>query len=788
MSAHDLQADAPGGDRRDARASRAGLPGRDSWSRETLDASTDGYMAWSAVREGGAIVDWIVVDANSMTRERWSWVVGEIVGVSASRLNAAVDNSQFFELFAAALEAGQRQVLELQLALPGGQGGWRRVEATPLDHDTVSVITRDISRERYLETTLDRERQRLHARPWYSTEDATDVAAEARFASRTISVLFLGSGVVAFANSVISNLDHVDIRALRVTGLLSALIAFVVSFLPWERHFRLVANGIVLFTLGFLLASDYFDHYSRSEAALAVYPVFFILLIAWTGLTRPKGAATIAACVSAPVLYWILAAGGRSTVGWQCLLVTIPVAAVLGEVLSWNSYRARALTNIEMQRRLHDPLTGLANRTMLSIRLDHALALVRRSPGALAVLYLDLDHFKYVNDTFGHNIGDDVLIETAARLRSTARESDTVARIGGDEFVILCEDVEDLLATTEVAQRFLDVIDHVFCLDSNTARVTMSIGIAFSSDGSETAETLLQNADLALYRAKEAGRARFEIFGETLRHEVAVRRELELALRQAVPRDELRVYFQPIIATETGAIASFEALARWERPGYGLVPPKEFIAVAEETGLIAELGAWVLENACRQAASWMTRWPERRIGIAVNLSGHQIMTGHVVELVQRILTTSGLDPRLLTLELTESTLIDNSANTEPLLRALRDLGVNLAIDDFGTGYSSLTYLRRLPINVVKIDQSFIRAIGTEREDTAIVAAVINLARNLNLHVVAEGVETPQQLATLVQLNCASLQGYLFSRPRPGDELSRLIERESSWLPAESALH
>lgn len=780
---NDSRAEVGGAVEDDGRAAGLSLAERDAWSRETLDASGDGYMAWRAVRDGDEIVDWIVLDANSLTRERWASVVGDIVGVSAARLNSAADNSRFFDLFAEALATGERQILELQLALPAGTGGWRRVEATPLDGDTVSVVSRDISREHYLESTLERERRRLHARPWYSTDEMTDVKSEARFASRTVCALFLGSGVVAFANSSISTLDRVDVTGLRVTGLLSALIAFMVLLLPWERHFRIVANGLILGTLVFLVASDQFDHYSRSESALAVYPVFFILLIAWTGLTRPKGAATIAACASAPALYWILAAGGRSSVGWQCLIVTIPVAAVLGEVLSWNSHRARALTNIEMERRLHDPLTGLANRTMLSMRLDHALALVRRSSGALAVLYIDVDHFKDVNDTFGHNIGDDVLIETAARLRSTARDTDTVARIGGDEFVILCEDVEDLHATTEIAQRFLDVIATNFSFDANTARVTLSIGIAFSSTGAETAETLLQNADLALYRAKQSGRARFEVFGDTLRHEVAVRRELEVALSQAVPRNELRVYFQPTVASETGTIVGFEALARWERPGYGLVSPGDFISVAEETGLITELGAWVLANACEEAASWTARWPERRIGLAVNLSGHQILDGNIVELVEHTLTTSGLDPQLLTLELTESTLIDNSANTEPRLRALRGLGVNLAIDDFGTGYSSLTYLRRLPINVVKIDQSFIRTIGTEREDTAIVAAVINLARNLNLHVVAEGVETPQQLATLVQLNCEHLQGYLFSKPKPAHELPQLIEQPTSWLAA-----
>jgi diguanylate cyclase (GGDEF)-like protein len=750
---------------------------RDAWPRETLDASSDGYMAWRAVRDGDAIVDWIVVDANALTRERWAGVVGDIIGVSASRLNAAADNSQFFVLFSKALESGEPQTLELQLTLPAATGGWRRVVATPFDGETVSVVSRDISRERYLESALERERRRVHVRRWYSTDGAADNAAEARFASRTVAPMFLGSGIVAFTNGLISRLDHVDVAALRLTGVITALFAFVVLLLPWERHFRLVANSLVIGTLVFLVASDHFNHYSRAESAVAVYPVFFILLIAWAGLTGPKGAATIAACVSAPPLYWILAAGGRSSVGWQCVIVTIPVAAVLGEVLSWTSQRARTMTNIEMQRRLHDPLTGLANRTMLSIRLDNALARVRRGHGALALLYLDLDHFKHINDTLGHNVGDDVLIEAAARLLSAARESDTVARIGGDEFVILCEDVEHLRATTEIAQRFLDVIGTTFALDTNAARVTLSIGIAFSDHGTETAETLLQNADLALYRAKQAGRARFEVFGETLRRQVAVRHELEVALRQAIPRNELRVYYQPIIEADKGTTRGFEALVRWERPGFGLVAPDEFIPIAEETGLIIDIGAWVLDHACHRAAGWAHDWPARPLGISVNVSGRQLATTDIIDTVTATLARTGLDPSLLTLELTESTLIDDAVGTQTILRELRALGVNLSLDDFGTGYSSLTYLRAFPINVVKIDKSFVRTIGTEREDTAIVSAVLALAKNLDIAVVAEGVETREQLAVLLHLQCPYLQGYLFSRPRPVNDIPELVEAE-----------
>jgi diguanylate cyclase (GGDEF)-like protein len=764
----------------------AGMPARerDEWGRATFDASPDGYTVLRAVRDGCTIVDWQVVDANALVRERWAWVVGDIVGQLSSRLNQAADNSQFIAVYEHALETGERQVLEIELKLPAAKGGWRRLIVTPVDADTVSVITRDISRERYLASALERERTTRPAR--FALGGAADTADQARLARGTAAVLYLGSGVVALANGFISHLEGVDVGALRVTAVVSALFALLILVLPWKRHFTVVSNAVVAGTIAFLVVSDAFDHYSRSEAAVAVYPVFFILLVAWAGLTRSRGVATMAACASAPALLWMLAAGGRSSVGWQCLIVTLPVAAALGEVLSWNADRARMLTKVEMQRRLHDPLTGLANRVMLSAQLDHALARARRGLGSVGVLYIDVDHFKSINDTLGHSAGDDVLIATAECLRASARESDTIARIGGDEFVVVCEDLDGVTGATDVAQRVLDAIVTADVSGSPQARLSFSIGIALSEHGEETTDALLQNADLALYRAKQEGRARFEVFGETLRHQFAVRRELEDALREGIPRDELRVHYQPIISAENGEIVCFEALARWQRPGYGLVPPGDFIPVAEESDLIVVLGAWMIRRACDEAAAWVRRWPERRIGVSVNVSGHQLRHGDVNHHVRQALATSGLDPRLLTLELTESTLIDNSSHAQPMLRELRELGVNLAIDDFGTGYSSLTYLRGLPINVVKIDQSFIRAIGTDREDTAIVAAVIALARNLDLRVVAEGIETPQQLATLVHLNCEQMQGFLFSRPVPPEELAELVMRDRAWLDAEAA--
>jgi diguanylate cyclase (GGDEF)-like protein/PAS domain S-box-containing protein len=424
---------------------------------------------------------------------------------------------------------------------------------------------------------------------------------------------------------------------------------------------------------------------------------------------------------------------------------------------------------------LHDPLTGLPNRVMLTDRLEQALARVRRHDRMFGVLFIDLDRFKTVNDTLGHTTGDRLLVEAAARIKSAVREIDTVARIGGDEFVGLFEDIGGVHHATEVAERVLAAFRVPFRFGDDKIQVSASVGIALYSDGTETADAVLANADRAMYRAKDNGRNCYHLFDEAMQQWVTARVALEAALRQSVARHELRLFYQPIVAADTGMIRGFEALVRWQRPGFGLVLPEEFVPFAEETGLIVDIGRWVVEEACRHAASWARRWPERRLGISVNLSSRQLLSGDILDVVAGALAHSGLDPTMLTIELTESTLIEDAVGVEMILRELRRLGVNLALDDFGTGYSSLTHLRSFPIDIVKIDKSFIRAIGTEREDTAIVAAVIALGKNLDVRVVAEGVESHEQLAVLLQLQCPYLQGYLFSVPRPIDEVAGLVE-------------
>ncbi len=424
---------------------------------------------------------------------------------------------------------------------------------------------------------------------------------------------------------------------------------------------------------------------------------------------------------------------------------------------------------------LHDSLTGLPNRLMLTDRLDQAIGRARRNALMFGVLFIDLDRFKSVNDTLGHTIGDRLLIEAAARINAAVREIDTVARLGGDEFVVLCEGIEGIHHATDLAQRIIDALQVPFRFGDDEAHVSASIGMALSAEGTVTADAILANADIAMYRAKDNGRARYELFDEAMQQWVANQVALEAALRLAAPRGELRLCYQPIVAGDSGAVHGFEALVRWDRPGVGIVGPDEFIPTAEDTGLIVEIGAWVLDEACRRAASWAQRWPGRHLGIAVNVSGRQLLSDGFLDVVTDTLARTGLDPARLTLELTESTLIDDAVAAQTLLRDLRALGVNLSLDDFGTGYSSLTYLRAFPINILKIDKSFVRTIGTERQDTAIVAAVLALAKNLDLMVVAEGVETHEQLAVLVQLHCPYLQGYLFSPPTGDDAIAALVD-------------
>jgi diguanylate cyclase (GGDEF)-like protein/PAS domain S-box-containing protein len=426
---------------------------------------------------------------------------------------------------------------------------------------------------------------------------------------------------------------------------------------------------------------------------------------------------------------------------------------------------------------LHDDLTGLPNRALLLDRLGQALARARRQQSTVAVLFLDLDHFKVLNDSRGHAAGDELLQAVAGRLRDVIRPSDTVSRFGGDEFVIITEGVSGGDDATLMGERITKAVEAPFLLSAGEVFVSVSVGIALAGDDA-TPETLLRDADVAMYRAKERGRARTEVFDEMLRVRSRARFETETDLRRAIERGELTVEYQPVVAVQDGTVVGAEALVRWQHPERGLVLPGEFIPLAEEVGLVMPIGAWVLEESCRQARAWVDSVPPGTpFTVAVNLSARQLLLPELVDLVVNALDRAELHPLYLRLEITETVLMEDVDFAIERLLGLRDLGVRLAVDDFGTGYSSLSYLRQLPVDLLKIDRSFVEGLGVDPHNSSIVAAVVALAEALGLFALAEGVETRLQVAELKSLGCQFAQGYHYAPPLPAAEFGALVGRK-----------
>ncbi len=436
--------------------------------------------------------------------------------------------------------------------------------------------------------------------------------------------------------------------------------------------------------------------------------------------------------------------------------------------------RKRAEVQLAHQA-LHDPLTGLPNRTLFLDRLALALARVQRRPSAVAVLFLDLDRFKVINDSLGHETGDRLLVEVAARLSAVLRPGDTVARFGGDEFTILCDDIDGARDAITIAERVGEAVAAPFVLEETEAFLTASVGIAMADEPDARAASLIRDADAAMYRAKEKGKSRFELFDAVMRARAVERLEVENALHRAVERDELQLHYQPIYDIATRTIVGVEALARWRHPVRGLLMPEQFVALAEETGQIVEVGDWVLRQACLQHRRWRRERPDAPpLRLSVNLSARQLQQKSLVADVACALADTGMDPANLCLEITESVVVEETEAALQAIEALRAEGVLIAIDDFGTGYSSLRLLKDLPANMLKIDRSFVAGLGRDAQDTPIVQTVIRLADALGLQAVAEGVETPEQLAELVAAGCGLAQGYHFARPAEASVISRLL--------------
>ncbi|HEV7858980.1 MAG TPA: EAL domain-containing protein [Pyrinomonadaceae bacterium] len=427
----------------------------------------------------------------------------------------------------------------------------------------------------------------------------------------------------------------------------------------------------------------------------------------------------------------------------------------------------------------HDALTGLPNRTLFADFVKLAIERAKRQDVySFAVLFLDLDRFKYINDSLGHTYGDQLLIEIARRLEKCLRSVDTVARFGGDEFAILLDGIKDSSDAIKVAQKIEEELLLPFNLGRHEAFTSASVGIALSTTGYEHPDDILRDADTAMYRAKDAGKARYELFDTEMHSRAVLRLNLENDMRRAIERQEFRAYYQPIMHLETGKVAGFEALARWEHPERGLVSPTEFIPVAEETGLIVPIGLWMLEEACRQMHEWHCQSPANRLlTISVNLSGKQLMQPDLIEQIEQILCGTGIEPRCLKLEITESVVMENAEVVTVMLNQLRALNIRLSIDDFGTGYSSLSYLHRFPVDTLKIDRSFISRMGPDNENNEIVRTIAKLAQNLGMEIVAEGIETEEQLRQLSLLACEYGQGYLFSHPLSAEATSGFIQRD-----------
>ncbi|MCP3868001.1 MAG: EAL domain-containing protein [Gammaproteobacteria bacterium] len=430
----------------------------------------------------------------------------------------------------------------------------------------------------------------------------------------------------------------------------------------------------------------------------------------------------------------------------------------------------------------HDPLTGLPNRLLMNARLEHIVAQAKRNPTGFALMFIDLDRFKNVNDSYGHALGDQLLIEVAERLRVKSREQDTIARIGGDEFVIILERLYSSEDAASLAEKFIETLDHPFRIDEKEIFITPSIGITLFPDDGTTPEVLLKNADIAMYRAKEQGRHGYSFYTSSMTAQVKERLSLETHLRRALQRNQFELYYQPQLVAKDSGIVGVEALLRWHHPELGMLLPGQFISILEETHLIQEVGEWALIEACRQVNEWDQEGLPR-IRLAVNLSAKQMFPASVSQRLGTILQSHGLGHGRLELEITEHSLMEEDEGTTAMLDSLQDLGISLAIDDFGSGHSSLTRLKRLPVHCLKIDRTLVKDIATDSDDQAICQAVVALGHSLGMRVLAEGVETREQSDLLQSIACDEQQGFLHGRPVPARVLRQMLLQQQRQGPA-----
>jgi diguanylate cyclase (GGDEF)-like protein/PAS domain S-box-containing protein len=788
------------------------------FARSALENADVGFVVFRAVRHEAGI-DWEVLDANAYVRRHW-----DPAKVSGSRISTHADRvtrNALGPLLDRALACGEPIEVDHEMNRPEGGTTWRRVRATPVADDVVVTMTYDIgelvnARGRAaalaqhssdivaitdpdaglswispaVEAILGFRPEDLVGRCTVDLVHPDDVASVVeRFLSvsddsslhRTVELRLRRSDgeyqwfLCSIANrtgdpdvrGIVLSMHDIDARrrsedALRMSesrmrGILETAADAIITvddagmILDFnkaaERIFRVPAIEV--------LGSRYTDMLQGPEAALQLSE-------------RTYGAATS----GEPIELLIARSDGEQFEARISVSSTTIDGRTLTTAIVRDVTKEKEAGRALEQRGLYDELTGLASRKLLIDRLAEAVRRAKRRRRVVGVLLLDLDRFKHVNDSLGHDVGDALLVEVAARLRAAAG-GDTVARLGGDEFVVLCDEARDIDEISDRAGRLDEVLRAPFSLRGIEVMLTASIGIAVSNGGDEVADELVRHADTAMYRAKDRGRGRIELFDERMQTLVSARLDLESTLRRAIDRDELVAYYQPIVAFTSGRPTHLEALVRWQRPDLQLVPPDEFIGIAEETGLIHPIGEWMLDRAAHDCAIWQSAAPG--VGVSVNVSPRQFDNPTIVEAVARVLRDTGLAPELLGLEITESVLVDDADETVALLDELKALGVRIALDDFGTGYSSLTYLQRLPIDELKIDRSFVGVLEDESADLNLLQMMIQLGRAFDLKVVAEGIDTDRKLRRIQRLGCHFGQGFLFARPAPFDQVMQRFE-------------
>jgi diguanylate cyclase (GGDEF)-like protein len=562
------------------------------------------------------------------------------------------------------------------------------------------------------------------------------------------------------------------IAAMYLTGMHAIRLPGSILFDP--RYMAAsVLTGVLLSIIGFSAAQNLRELGSRLSGAfcllLAILGQHFIAMAGVSAIPGPERLLGPEVWGSGPLAVFV------ATITSAILLLSF-----FGTVFDQHLESKRAQAQIRYLAH-HDGLTGLPNRILLNERIAHALEAARRSGAGIAVLCVDLDRFKFVNDLLGHDGGDRLLIEAAERLRGNVRGSDTVARLGGDEFAVVQTLKHNPRTEAEnLAKRIVRHFAMPFEVQGNQIECGASIGVAIYPDDGSTGAVLLKNADTALYRAKQDGRGRYCLFEPEMDLRMQQRRALEQDLRHAIERGEMQLHYQPLFDCSSGQLDGFEALLRWTHPKHGPIPPDKFIPLAEECGLISSIGTWVLKTACAEAVSW-----QQALRVAVNMSPAQFRQGDLPAIVAEILGSTGLSPHRLELEVTEGLLISDSEGALKILQALKDLGVRISLDDFGTGYSSLSYLLRFPFDKLKIDKSFVQALGTDTGATSIVAAILALGQSLNLSITAEGVETEQQLRMLQEQCCDQVQGFLLGKPITPNLLFTIVNARAGRVSAPS---